>query len=123
MLFVIGGKKMSRYIGVDVPEPENVCDDINCPFHGTLRVRGRVINGTVISHRMQKSVVVRRDFLSYVSKYKRYERRHSTISSHNPPCIDAREGDNVTIMECRPLSKSVSYVVIAKETPTEGTTE
>ena len=111
---------MSRYIGVDVPEPENVCDDINCPFHGTLRVRGRIINGTVISHKMQKACVVRRDFLFYVKKYKRYERRHGTYSSHNPPCIDAREGDKVTIMECRPLSKTVSYVVIAKEKPVEG---
>ena len=106
---------MSRYIGVDVPEPENDCNDINCPFHGTLRVRGRIINGTVTSHKMQKACVVRRDFLFYIKKFKRYERRHGTYSSHNPPCIDAREGDKVTIMECRPLSKTVSYVVIAKE--------
>jgi small subunit ribosomal protein S17 len=111
---------MSRYIGVDVSDPETICEDINCPFHGTLRVRGRIINGTVISHKMQKTVVVRKDFLFYVKKYKRYERRHTTISSHNPPCLDAREGDKVTIMECRPLSKTVSYVVIAKESPMEG---
>lgn len=110
---------MSRYIGIDVPDPETECDDSNCPFHGTLRVRGRIINGIVTSHKMQKSVVVRKDFLFYVKKYKRYERRHTTISSHNPPCIDAREGDNVTIIECRPLGKTISYVVIAKESPKE----
>ena len=114
---------MSRYIGVDVPEPEQICNDINCPFHGTLRIRGRIINGTVMSHRMQKTAVIRKDFLSYVKKYKRYERKHTTISAHNPPCIDAREGDKVTIMECRPLSKTVSYVIITKETPTEVTQE
>ncbi|MCF2144223.1 MAG: 30S ribosomal protein S17 [Candidatus Heimdallarchaeota archaeon] len=112
---------MSRYIGVDVPEPEKVCNDVNCPFHGSLRVRGRILTGTVVSHKMQKSVVVRRDYLSFVKKYKRYERKHSTIASHNPPCIDAREGDIVKIMECRPLSKTIAYVVIAKEKqPTEG---
>lgn len=111
---------MSRYIGVDVSDPKTICEDINCPFHGTLRVRGRIINGNVISHKMQKTVVVRKNFLFFVKKYKRYERRHTTISSHNPPCIDAREGDNVTIMECRPLSKTVSYVIIAKESPEEG---
>ena len=99
---------MSRYIGVDVPEPETECNDPKCPFHGTLRVRGRIINGTVISHKMQNTCVVRKNFLFYIKKFKRYERRHGTISSHNPPCVDAREGDNVTIMECRPLSKSVS---------------
>lgn len=114
---------MSRYIGVDVPEPKTECNDINCPFHGTLRVRGRIINGTVISHKMQKTCVVRKDFLFFVKKFKRYERRHSTISSHNPPCIDAREGDNVVIMECRPLSKSVSYVVISKKSQAEGVKE
>ncbi|MHA1220494.1 MAG: 30S ribosomal protein S17 [Candidatus Heimdallarchaeota archaeon] len=112
---------MSRYIGVDVKEPETVCNDINCPFHGTLRVRGRIINGTVISHRMHKNVIIRKDFLSYIKKYKRYERRHTTIAAHNPPCIDAREGESVTIMECRPLSKTVAYVIIEKQSPAEGT--
>ncbi|HUT81437.1 MAG TPA: 30S ribosomal protein S17 [Candidatus Bathyarchaeia archaeon] len=111
---------MSRYIGVDVPDPETVCDDVNCPFHGILRVRGRIINGTVISHKMQKTVVVRKNSLFYVEKFKRYERRNTKVASHNPPCIDAREGDNVRIMECRPLSKTVAYVVIKKESPTEG---
>jgi len=79
---------MSRYIGVDVPEPEQICNDINCPFHGTLRIRGRIINGTVMSHKMQKTIVIRKDFLSFVKKYKRYERKHTTISAHNPPCIN-----------------------------------
>jgi small subunit ribosomal protein S17 len=112
---------MSRFIGVDVTDPETICDDINCPFHGTLRVRGRIIEGTVTSHRMQKTVVIRKNFLFFVKKYKRYERRHTSLAAHNPPCIDAREGNKVTIMECRPLSKTVSYVVIAKEVPAEGT--
>ena len=108
---------MSKYIGVEVPEPPRECEDRNCPFHGSLRIRGRIITGIVVSHRMQKTVVVRRDFLSFVKKFKRYERRHSSISAHSPPCLDAREGDKVRIMECRPLSKTVSYVVISKETP------
>jgi small subunit ribosomal protein S17 len=106
---------MSRYIGVEVQEPKEICEDKKCPYHGSLKVRGRIFTGTVVSHKMQKTCVVRRDFLFYVKKYKRYERRHSTISAHNPPCIDAREGDRVRIMECRPLSKTVSYVVISKE--------
>ena len=114
---------MSRYIGVEVKEPETICDDANCPFHGSLRVRGKIITAKVISHRMQKTIVVRKDFLFYVHKFKRYERRHTTISSHNPPCIDAREGDIVTIMECRPLSKTVAFTVISKERPKEGTKE
>lgn len=115
---------MSKYIGVDIAkQPARECADKNCPFHGTLRVRGKIITGTVTSHKMQKTVVVRRDFLFYVKKFKRYERRHTAVSAHNPPCIDAREGDRVHIMECRPLSKTVSYVVIAKEAADEGQNE
>jgi small subunit ribosomal protein S17 len=63
---------------------------------------------------MDKTVIVKRDYLSYVPKFKRYERRRSRIPSHNPPCIDAKEGDRVIISECRPLSKTVSFVVVEK---------
>lgn len=93
-------------------KPARVCDDKKCPFHGTLRVRGRTLEGIVVSDKMEKTVIVRRDYLKYVPKFKRYERRRSRIPAHNPPCIDAREGDRVRIAECRPISKTVSFVVV-----------
>ena len=95
-------------------KPKKTCEDTNCPFHGKLPVRGRVFEGVVVSAKMDKTVVVERDYLSYVSKFMRYERRHSRIPSHNPPCIDAREGDHVIVAETRPLSKTVSFVVVEK---------
>ncbi len=97
-----------------IKKPEKTCNDPECPFHGSLRLRGRVLEGTVTSSKMEKAVIVRRDFLKYVPKYKRYERRHSHIPAHNPPCINAAENDRVKIMECRPISKTVSYVVVEK---------
>ena len=93
-------------------KPAKTCNDRNCPFHGELSVRGRILEGVVISDKMDKTVIVRRDYLKYVPKYKRYERRHSHIPAHNPPCIDAKEGDRVRIAECRPISKTVSFVVV-----------
>jgi len=72
------------------------------------------LEGTVISAEMNKTAVVRRDYLNYMPKFKRYERRHSHIPAHNPPCIDAREGDWVKIAECRPISKTVSFAVVEK---------
>ena len=37
-------------IGVDVPAPESEWDgDENCPFYGSLRLRGQIIEGTVSS--------------------------------------------------------------------------
>jgi len=94
--------------------PRRACSDRNCPFHGALPTRGRALEGVVVSDKMEKTVVVRRDYLNYVPKFKRYERRHSHISAHNPPCMDAKEGDRVRIAECRPLSKTVSFVVVER---------
>jgi small subunit ribosomal protein S17 len=95
-------------------KPKKSCSDRNCPFHGELPIRGHVLGGIVASAKMDKTVIVKRDYLSYVPKFKRYERRRSRIPSHNPPCIDAKEGDRVIISECRPLSKTVSFVVVEK---------
>lgn len=101
-------------VGLDVTAPQTDCDDQFCPYHGDLAVRGRVLDGTVVSDRMEKTVIIRRDYNKYVPKYRRYERRHSRIAAHSPPCIGAVVGEKVRIMECRPLSKSVSFVVIEK---------
>jgi len=101
-------------VSLSFEKPKKLCTDANCPFHGELSVRGRVLEGTVASAKMDKTVVVERDYLYYVRKFKRYERRHSRISSHNPPCIGAKEGDKVIIAECRPVSKTVSFVVVEK---------
>lgn len=94
--------------------PKKSCDDKDCPFHGELSVRGRVLEGSVVSAKMNKTIVVRRDYLHYVSKYKRYERRHGHVPAHSPPCLEVKEGDRVKIAECRPLSKTVSFVVVEK---------
>ncbi len=94
--------------------PESSCDDENCPFHGSLGIRGKVIQGIVSSDKMQKTVVVSSPHMYYDKKYKRYQKRTSKYHAHNPPCISAKAGDRVRIAECRPLSKTVSFVVIEK---------
>jgi small subunit ribosomal protein S17 len=103
-----------RDIGIDVREPEKECDDVDCPFHGTLPVRGQILEGVVVSDKAPKTVVVLRSYLKKIAKYERYERRESKIHAHNPPCINAKVGDTVKIAECRPLSKTKSFVVIEK---------
>lgn len=99
---------------IALKKPKKTCEDIDCPFHGTLSVRGRVLDGVVISAKMDKTVVIRRDYQFYVPKFKRYERRHGHINAHSPPCLSVKEGDSVKIAECRPLSKTVSFVVVEK---------
>jgi small subunit ribosomal protein S17 len=91
---------------------EKKCTDRNCPFHGEVKTRGRVLEGEVISDKMQSTVVVRRDYVRYSPKYERYKKCSSRIAAHNPPCISAKTGDKVKIAECRPLSKTKHFVVV-----------
>lgn len=107
-------KEEARNIGLNVKAPNENCNDKNCPFHGSLSVRGQLITGVVSSVKMQDSILVKREYMRYVSKYKRYEKRTSTYSAHCPPCIKAKVGDKVRIAECRPLSKTVSFVTVEK---------
>ena len=106
-----------RDIGVDVRSPEGEWDGSdNCPFYGSLRVRGQIIEGTVSSQGMTDSIVVERETTRYMQKYERYEKRTRRYAAHLPSCIGGvSQGDRVRIMECRPLSKTVKFCVIEKE--------
>jgi small subunit ribosomal protein S17 len=107
-------KSKAGGIGIEAKAPENICEDEKCPWHGKLPVRGRIIEGLVVSVKAQKTAIVERTYFHYIIKFERYERRHSRIVAYNPDCIDAKEGDLVRIAECRPLSKTKSFVVIEK---------
>ena len=61
---------------------------------------------------MQRTIVVRRDYLHYVPKYNRYEKRHRNIPVHCSPAFSVKEGDIVVIGECRPLCKTVHFNVL-----------
>jgi small subunit ribosomal protein S17 len=93
-------------------EPESECEDTNCPFHGILSIRGRILDGIVVRDRMDKSVIVQMNYTQYYPKYERYARMSSRVPAHNTPCINAKRGDRVLIAECRPLSKTKSFVVV-----------
>jgi small subunit ribosomal protein S17 len=103
-----------KNIGISVNPPKSECSDPNCPFHGSLSVRGQIIDGKVTSVRMDSTAVVERNYLKYQQKYERYEKRTSKYMVHAPACFELKAGDDVRIMECRPISKTVSFVVIEK---------
>ncbi len=105
---------MKKDIGVGVKPPEKECEDINCPWHGKISVRGRVFQGSVRSAKSHNTVVVEWGYHRFVPKYERYERRKSRVVAHNPPCIHAREGEMVVIAECRPISKTKHFIVAGK---------
>ncbi|MDI6806930.1 MAG: 30S ribosomal protein S17 [Candidatus Aenigmarchaeota archaeon] len=104
--------KKPRNIGIEVKPPKRTCEDENCPYHGSLSIRGKILEGVVVSTRPQKTAIIKREYLHYIPKYERYERRRSRIAAHNPPCIEAKVGDRVKIAECKRLSKTKAFVII-----------
>ena len=103
---------MTRDIGLDVEAPEQTCEDENCPFHGTLPVRGQVLDGRVADVAAEKTIIVERERLWKLPRFERFEKRTSRTNVHLPPCVEVTVGDKVTIAECRPLSKTKSFVVV-----------
>jgi len=101
-----------RDVGIDVPIPEKPCTDQKCPFHGRLSVRGQTLEGVVVSTRMQNTVVIERQYLRFIRKYQRYEKRTHRMNVHAPPCLGLQIGHRVLAMECRPLGKTVHFVAI-----------
>ena len=90
------------------------CGDKKCPIHGKVSLRGRIFTGKVISAKMHRTITVEWPRLFFIPKYERYEKRRSRVKAHNPACISVKEGDKVKIAECRPLAKTVHFVVIEK---------
>jgi len=105
-------KVRGRDIGLDVRAPKEACDDAHCPFHGHLPVRGQMLEGTVVSGAMQRTVVVERTLLHFVPKFERYEKRRRRYLAHSPPCLKIPVGHRVRIAETRPLSKAVAFCVV-----------
>lgn len=81
-----------------------------------MKTRGikREVSGTVISNKMDKTVVVQVERLVKHPLYKKYIRRRNKFKAHDKDNV-CQIGDRVTIIETRPLSKtkrwSVSQIV------------
>lgn len=107
-------KQEIKNIGIEsakpIKAPKNV--DPKDPFYGSIKVRGRIFSGTVISAKMQKTVTVEWPRKQFNKKYERFEMRRTRVKAHNPDSMDAKEGDLVRIAETRPLSKTKNFVVI-----------
>jgi len=103
-------KKKRVIFGIEPPKEE--CNDKNCPFHGNLSVRGRIDEGVVVKLKAQKTAVVMKEYLVFIKKYQRYERRRSKYHVHVPDCIKLKEGDRVLFGECRPLAKTIASVIL-----------
>ncbi|KAG8375821.1 hypothetical protein BUALT_Bualt10G0140200 [Buddleja alternifolia] len=109
-----GGNRYWKSIGLGFKTPREAVEgtyiDKKCPFTGDVSIRGRIIAGTCHSAKMMRTIIVRRNYLHWVKKYQRYEKRHSNIPAHISPCFRVKEGDHVIIGQ--PLSKTVRFNVL-----------
>jgi small subunit ribosomal protein S17 len=71
------------------------------------------LTGTIISDKMQKTVVVEVERIKKHPLYKRRYKFHKKYKAHNEKG-EYHVGDRVIIEECRPISKEKRWRVIKK---------
>jgi len=71
----------------------------------------RTAVGRVVSNKMDKTVSVAIERMIKHPVYGKYVRRTSKLLAHDAK-NDCREGDLVTIAECRPISKNKAWTVV-----------
>ena len=72
----------------------------------------RVLQGVVVSDKADKTISVRVERRIMHPLYKKFIRRSKNYSAHDPE-NSRKIGDLVRIQECRPISKSKRWEVLA----------
>jgi len=79
---------------------------------GTEPVAGtRMLTGSVVSNKMDKTVAVAIERLVKHEKYGKYIRRTTKLLAHDEK-NECKEGDLVDITPCRPLSRRKSWKLL-----------
>jgi len=73
--------------------------------------RRRTVTGVVARDPKDKTIPVKTVRLVRHPRYRKYVRRATTYQVHDPK-EEARAGDFVEIMQCRPLSKTKSWRLV-----------
>ena len=70
----------------------------------------RTLSGLVVSDRMDKTITVRVERRVKHPVYGKFIRRSAKLHAHDDN-NECRVGDSVTVVECRPLSKSKTWML------------
>jgi small subunit ribosomal protein S11e len=119
------GFRFYKSVGLGFKTPKTAIEgkyvDKKCPFTGDVSIRGRIVKGLVISTKMKNTIVMRRDFLRYIKKYRRYVPSSSrqplttaftptvrplTLPNSNPFFSFEKRHKNITV-HCSPCFENV----------------
>jgi len=79
----------------------------------------RSVTGRVVSDKMDKTVTVLVERKEPHPLYKKYIKRSTKLQAHDEK-NECNEGDLVTIEQCRPLSKSKSWMLVSVDEKAAG---
>jgi len=72
----------------------------------------RILEGNVVSAKTEKTVIVRVERRFMHPMYKKYIKSSSKYTAHDE-ANTLKEGDHVSIIECRPISKKKRWMVMS----------
>jgi small subunit ribosomal protein S17 len=72
----------------------------------------RTLTGTVVSSKTAKTIAVEIERVLKHPRYGKYVRRTTKLLAHDEAGA-AREGDTVTIAQCRPISRRKSWELVS----------
>ncbi len=81
---------------------------------GNTVVQARSVSGTVVSNKMDKTITLRVERRVKHPVYGKFVRKSKKIHAHDAENI-CSVGDIVTVEECRPLSKTKSWMLKSVE--------
>ena len=76
-------------------------------------INRKTLRGTVVSDKMDKTVVVSVERFVKHPKYKKFQKSSKRYKAHDEQ-NSAKVGDAVTIRECRPMSKDKTFELVTK---------
>ncbi len=75
-------------------------------------MKGRTLEGTVVSNKSDKTIIVRVETQVQHPLVKKYVRRHKKFSAHDPN-NECGIGDKVQIIEFRPMSRTKRWHLVS----------
>ena len=76
-----------------------------------VKSRKKEFIGTVKSNKMEKTIVVSIETLTLHPLYKKYVKRSKKVKAHDEK-NEAKIGDRVRVIECRPISKEKCWKLV-----------